>query len=347
MNVQDNFFIKKNKVILPVNTNKYLLQLLSPTKVGTKYWSSPPSSEISGRQLGRMLLQVHQILDLYKSLSISLDNKSFIDIGTGNGMIPRLLLQLSGLSKAIGSDPFLDGEHSTSWQKHNHNQALLAITEFINSNFNNYLEFKNYNFLTEHESFSFEPQNIDIIRTKEKYYKSVKLGIHNINEINQKFDLIYCKAIEHISDWENAFASVSKIAKKDSFFYLKHRSFFSYLGSHRYASIGIPWGHLLLSENEYKSFVKKFHFDRATEMNKFYFNDLTYPRKSVSDMIKIANKYNFQLHGIKIEPPKYKDIVFNFINDIENFWNIIGENFPKISSEEVFSGIYHIIFKKA
>ena len=62
-------------------------------------------------------------------------------------------------------------------------------------------------------------------------------------------------------------------------------------------------------------------------MCRFYFEDLTYPRKSVSDMIKIANDFNFQLHGIKIEPPRYKEIVFNFSNEIKNFWNIIYQNF--------------------
>ena len=82
------------------------------------------------------------------------------------------------------------------------------------------------------------------------------------------------------------------------------------------------------------------------EMCDFYFNDLTFPRTSVSDMIKIANKYGFSLEGIKIEPPRYRNMTFDFTKKIKNFWEILHRNYPHISSEEVFSGIYHIILKK-
>ena len=57
-------------------------------------------------------------------MNIDLNNKSFLDVGTGNGMIPRLMCSLSGLSKSSGADPFLDGEHATSWQKHDHDETL-------------------------------------------------------------------------------------------------------------------------------------------------------------------------------------------------------------------------------
>ena len=82
------------------------------------------------------------------------------------------------------------------------------------------------------------------------------------------------------------------------------------------------------------------------EMYRFYFNDLTYPRKTVSDMIEIAYDSGFYLHGIKIEPPKYREKVFGKINDINNFWLILKTNFPSLNLEEMFSGIYHIVFKK-
>ena len=54
----------------------------------------------------------------------------------------------------------------------------------------------------------------------------------------------------------------------------------------------------------------------------------------------------FYLHGIKIEPPKYREKVFGRINDINNFWLILKTNFPSLNLEEMFSGIYHIVFKK-
>ena len=33
--------------------------------------------------------------------------------------------------------------------------------------------------------------------------------------------------------------------------FIKHNSFFSYNGAHRYASTFIPWGHVLLNDKDY------------------------------------------------------------------------------------------------
>ncbi len=346
MKQEDKFFIKDDKSKLPVSFEKYLLPALSPTSPGTNYWDSKPESKISREQLGRIVLQVHQILDIFKSLGVKLHNKNFLDIGTGNGMIPRLLLELSNLSESVGTDPFLDGEHSTSWQKHNHDKTFASINNFIKNSCKSNLEYRKYFELTYNENSTFIPQNVKIAIPKAKKYRFERFGIHDIYKFNEKFDIIYCKAIEHISNWEGAFESISKISKKGTYFYIKHRSFFSYLGPHRYASIAIPWGHLLLTDKEYKRFVEEFHYERKEKMCRFYFEDLTYPRNKVSDLLKIASNNGFYLEGIKIEPPNYRKKIFPKIKEIENFWKIIKNNFPDLSFEEMFSGIYHIVLKK-
>ena len=66
----DNFFIKNDGTRLPVNKKKFLLNFLTPTSKGTKYFDSPPPSDVNRRQIGRMLLQVHQVLSIFKSLNI-------------------------------------------------------------------------------------------------------------------------------------------------------------------------------------------------------------------------------------------------------------------------------------
>ncbi len=339
-------FTKDNKIQLPVNIDKYLLALLSSTSPGTNYWESAPPAKISENQLGRILLQVHQILSIYESMNIDLNDKNFLDIGTGNGMIPRIILFLSNLSKSTGVDPYLDGEHKSSWQKHDHDETLMEIKNFILQHSDSFLDYKNYAKYTNRESFVFQPQPIKIPKSKNDNYGFYQIGINNLSKLNEKFDLIYCKAIEHISDWETAFKSVSKASNQDAFFYLKHRSFFSYLGAHRYSSTGIPWGHLLLTDSEYRRYCEENHSSRHAEMIRFFFNDLTYPRNSLSEMITIAKDAGFNFHGMKIETPKYNHKTFHFINDIDNFWKIIQTNYPNLSSHELFSGMAHIIFKK-
>ena len=68
----------------------------------------------------------------------------FLDIGTGNGMIPRGMLALSGIESAVGVDPFLDGEHSTSWQPHDHDKAMRILLEKILPGREGVLEFEAY-----------------------------------------------------------------------------------------------------------------------------------------------------------------------------------------------------------
>ena len=105
--MQKQFFTKDNGVRLPVS-DEYLVPLLNPTSKGTQYWESPPEGVVLDRHMGRMLLQAHQILGLMAQAGFSLSGKRMLDIGTGNGMIPRLLLALSELESAVGSDLYAD-----------------------------------------------------------------------------------------------------------------------------------------------------------------------------------------------------------------------------------------------
>ena len=81
-------------------------------------------------------------------------------------------------------------------------------------------------------------------------------------------------------------------------------------------------------------------------MLNFYYNDLNYPRKTVGDLIKYSSKNGFKLKLITCEPPHYNEKSTMFIEEVENFWKIIKKNFPKVSNEEVLSGIYHIVLEK-
>lgn len=344
--LKSNFFVNDNGEKLPINIDKYLLSVLSPTSDGTNYWESPPPSPVSDRQRGRMILQVHQILDILISLNELKGKKNFLDIGTGNGMIPRLMLELSNIDEAVGTDPFLDGEHKTSWQKHDHDDTLIDIRNFINKSGDGELKFSSYSKLANIENMSFKPVDIVIPKKASKSYRFEKISGHELNQLNKKFDLIYCKAIEHIHEWVKLFDSVNSVADSNAVFYLKHRSFFSYLGGHRYANTGIPWGHVILTEFEYKKYVNIHHRNRSKQMIDFYFKDLAYPRYTVTDMIRIAHSYGFLPIGIKYEPPKYLNKCTQFINQIDGFYDLVWRNYPRVSLEELMSGIVHIVFKK-
>ena len=343
----DNFQ-KKNQLKFEVNNEKYLFPMLTPTSEGTNYWDPAPIQDnLSDRYFGRVLLQLHQILGFFYSLNIETKEKKILDIGTGNGLIPQLLLNYSDISSAVGVDPYEENEHMSSWQPANTSGNLKRIISFIDKNISNDLSYNSYKNFLNLENYSYIPPNIKIKNSNEiKDYKKLKIGAHDLENLKDRYDIIYCKAIEHIPNWELVFENINKVSKKDTIVYFKHRSFFSYLGPHRFASIGIPWGHLLLDEDEYTRLVKKFYPTRSKEMINFFFNGLAYPRYSVSDMCEIAVKSGFYPIFISSEKPRYFDKILSFTNEINNFWSNIKHNYPSVSSDEVLSGMYHIVFKK-
>ena len=81
-------------------------------------------------------------------------------------------------------------------------------------------------------------------------------------------------------------------------------------------------------------------------MINFYYKDLNYPRSPVSDLMKYATKHDFKLRLITIEPPNYNEKSTKFVKKIKNFWEIVKKNHPNVPSEEILSGMYHIVLEK-
>lgn len=339
------YFTKDNGRKVPVS-DRYLTPFLSPTTKGTHFRESAPESEITDRQQGRVLLQIHQILGLLHQFGVDVKGKSMMDIGTGNGLIPRLMLELSELSSAVGVDPYLDAEHMTAWQPHDHDEALAQVRKFIDNHFPDGLDFERYKHLLQYENFSMRPMRVPLKRQPSKKFRFEQLGAHDLGKIDQKFDLFYCKAIEHIHDWPGVFKSIAEASNAGGVIYLKHRSFFSYLGPHRYSTINIPWGHLLLTDSEWDRFVAEQFPEHAPKMREFYYEGLTYPRATVSDMIRIARDAGFVPISVIAEPPRYLDEAARKIEDVPGFWEMVRENHPGVPAEEVLSGMYHIVLRK-
>lgn len=339
------WFVKDNGVKLPVSDD-FLLPFLSPTSKSTYFRDPPPEGSLFDRQKGRILLQSHQALHLLKEYGIGLKDKAMLDIGTGNGLIPRMLLELSDLESAVGTDPYLDGELPVSWQVHDHDEALMEIKTFIEERCDNCLDYDRYKHLLQHENHTMIPGKLRCRRSGAKRYRFVKIGAHELGGLEEKFDLIYCKAIEHIQNWDGFFEAASAVAQENAVMYLKHRPFFSYLGAHRRASISIPWGHLLLTDAEYRRFVREYYSDDAESMISFYFGGLNYPRTTVSEMVEYARGHGFIPVVVIAEPTRHIKTVSKLIDDIKYFWAIVVANHPRAGAEEVLAGMYHVMFRK-
>ena len=148
--------IKINNKNFKVDIKENLLKFLTPTTPGTKYYDSPPERTINKFEKGRILLQTNQFLYLMNSIGYNLKNKSLLDVGTGNGTVPRLILNFTNIRKCDGTDPFYDGEHTTSWQKHDRDKLYLNLSKYLN----NKLEFNISDYLSRLslEDFSMRPE---------------------------------------------------------------------------------------------------------------------------------------------------------------------------------------------
>ena len=337
----DNYFIKDDGTKLEVNENN-LFDFINPTSKNTNYWDGPPLGKISDRQIGNSLLQISQLIHLLQN--INTQNKKFLDVGTGDGAVPYIISKIMPFKQVLGIDPFSQQEHTSSlnFESYEASNAKILNKIFEKSTFD-ILYFKN---ILNFEHFYNIPREYNYSKLNKDTYYFRKIYETKLLEENEKFDIIYCKAIEHIHNWPEFFKNLSNLLSKEGILIIKHLSFFSYLGPHRYCSTFIPWGHLLLNETEYRRYLSEFHQERADLTYKRYIEDLTYPRTTVNELIRICDKNNLNLNYYQNEPLRFINKIQPKIKEIKNFWEMIQKNFPFLSNDEVLSGRYHLVFKK-
>ena len=178
--------IKINNKNFKVNIKENLLKFLTATSPGTKYFDSPPEREVNKFEKGRILLQVNQFLYLMNCISYNLKSKSLLDVGTGNGLVPKLILNFTNLRKCDGTDPFYDGEHTTSWQKHDRDKLFLTLSKVLKDQGKEFNISKFFNNLAQ-ENFSMRPGIIKLIKNKKtKKIKFYTFGAEDLYKLKKK-----------------------------------------------------------------------------------------------------------------------------------------------------------------
>ena len=94
---------------------KFLLKTLTPTSKNTNWYDPPPENKITQRQIGRLILQFHQVSNFINQFHDKKKPLKFLDVGTGNGILPELVSKYCKSKISHGIDPYEDGEHKTSW----------------------------------------------------------------------------------------------------------------------------------------------------------------------------------------------------------------------------------------
>ena len=229
---------------------------------------------------------------------------------------------------------------------HDLDEEFRDIRDFVRRRSPGVLDYETYHDLTTFEHHAIHPGPVAYGPSRAKTYRFHKFGAHDIDQLGLTFDLFYVKALDHIADWNGVFAAAAAAARPDVHFLIKHFSFFSFLGPHRYATTNIPWGHLLLTDDENRRFAREFHGQRADAMIEFYFSGLSYPRTTMSGMIAIAKRNGFAPRLIINEPLRNVTEVEPLIDRVDGFWPMVRANHPDAGFDEMVSGRYHILFRR-
>lgn len=189
------------------------------------------------------------------SLNFSLKDKRMLEIGSGNTLLSHLM-----------ADTFKD-------------------TEVVSTDIDSYYE--NIN----------KDNDIKLARTKvaNNFSKNVVFesdSITNSKFADESFDVIFSNTVlEHIDDIETAFKEMKRILKPGGFCYHFYNPFFSYNGAHTVCATDHPWGHCMLSEQEYNRYSDTI-YPKFTEASKAFFkNDLN--KKSLNEFLEAIEFVNF------------------------------------------------------
>ena len=314
---------------------------MSPTADGTHWYEHSPEGQITNRDVSRYLLQFHQLASIIASTSNVLKDIRFLDIGTGNGVLPQLISQKLGAHSSVGIDPFEDGEHTTSWARNTRDTLVDLLVKRLSKE---QLVFNDYIDLLGHEQFSTILPHLPL-EDSTSDWTFVKTFIEEF-ETTERFNVLFVKAIDHIHNWNSLFHAAYNLASEGAILIIKHNSFFSFNGAHRYASTFIPWGHVILNDDEYKEYADQFHSDRSNQMQSFFFDELSYPRKTMSDLINILYTNGWIIRTIEVAIDKQIDRKFELIGDPKELVQKARKVYDNISLDEMSSGRYLIVSEK-
>lgn len=318
-----------------------LLRFLTPTSPGTEWYESPPSGLVTDRAIGRCLLQFHQVGEFSQAVRQRHGALKFLDIGTGNGMLPQLVADHLGAEISVGLDPYEDGEHKTSWARETRSQLLAGVQARLTSC---EVSFENYGDLVAYEEFYKTPQTVPLISKTTDWTFEKQFIEHYGPEV--RFNLLFAKCIDHIHDWESLFSAARNITDTGGTLIIKHNSFFSFNGAHRYASTFIPWGHVILSEKDYAEYVQDFHFERHEEMLSFYYEGLSYERRSLSRLIEILMKTGWKVLNIEKSQAKHAEQKLALAGGAAELMINVRKNFPDVALDELLSGRLILVAEK-
>ena len=86
--------------------------------------------------------------------------------------------------------------------------------------------------------------------------------------------IVSWEVLEHITSPNDAFKEMARILKKGGFAFHEYNPFFSVDGGHSLCTLDFPWGHALLTDEDFEKYVEEFRPDEKNVSLSFFKNNL-------------------------------------------------------------------------
>lgn len=165
-------------------------------------------------------------------------------------------------------------------------------------------------------------------------------SITNSKFADESFDLIVSNTVlEHIDDIDKAFAEMKRILKPGGVCYHFYNPFFSYNGGHTICTTDHPWGHCIMTEQEYNRYSDTVYPQYTEQSKAFFKNDLN--KKSLQEFGDSIAKANFsKVHFMK-------ETNFNLYNLLlPDTLNNVSKIYPHITIEDLLTTSAIVVLMK-
>ncbi len=180
---------------------------------------------------------------------------------------------------------------------------------------------------------------------KNRFNESLKVRFIDDDICNSKlkagyFDII-CSwdVLEHLQDPIKAFINIRRLLKDWGVAIHEYNPFFSLIGGHSACTIDFPWGHAILSPEDFERYNQQFYPEKLNIAMSFYRNGIN--RMSIKDIKHASAEAGLEISALLIFP-KEQDL--RLVN--KDILHMVKRNYPSVTLNDLVSPRIIIVHQK-
>lgn len=157
---------------------------------------------------------------------------------------------------------------------------------------------------------------------------------------DHSFDVLFSNTVlEHVDDIDACFAEMKRILRPNGIGFHIYNPFFSYNGAHTVCSTDHPWGHCVLTEQEYSRYLEERYPNQKSTSITFFRHDLN--KKCLKEFRDSLEKTGFRKSSFLPETNLNLTQLL-----LPHTLNAAQRNYPDASFEDLLTNSVIIVFQK-